>query len=166
MSRVGLIARPLYLSRLVKKSPRDIFVRREAILAWARGLGPFDFFLTVTVQFSSVSEAEFHKAIKLFLNRLNRAIFGRRARRGCRRLASLVAVESGRKFERLHAHLCIGKPPDVSAGDFRHCVKILVNLICIFGYCDIRVYREDRHLSYVLKGFPETLLLDACCRAK
>lgn len=140
--------------------------QRAEIRNWVEQFGQYQFLITITPNKPRVSRAELEKAVYLSLNIINRMFYGRAARTGQRSLASLAVTEKAKNWEGFHAHLLLGKSPAHSISEAKEIIKRVLGSIRIFGYFDVRRYRDERHLSYVLKQGSEALFPDGCRRAK
>ena len=140
--------------------------RASQVSQWVDSLGPYCLFVTVTARFASPSRSEFEAALRLLINRINRLCYGRQGRRGKRSVASFCVIEKGGSIGRLHAHLLLGRPPQLGVAGVREIVWKTLRKIRLFGYSDVRSYCRDRHAPYVLKEGQDAILVDACRTAK
>lgn len=140
--------------------------QKAEIRNWVEQLGKYQFLVTITPNKPWVSRAELEKAVYLLLNIINRMFYGRAARRGKRSLASLAVIERNKNKDGFHAHLLLAKSPAHSISEAKEIIKRVLGSIRVFGYFDIRRYRDERHLSYVLKQGSEALFPEGCRRAK
>ena len=138
------------------------FSRDPSVTSWVQGLGQYAFFVTATKRFDRTTDEAFRGAVKYFLNRLNRAVFGRQGRKGRRSLASFVSIEHGATGGRLHAHIALGKPRELPLRESKRIVLQVLKLVRSFGYCDVRPYRSERHISYLLKSGQDSIYFEVC----
>jgi len=141
-------------------------MQKTEISSWVGQLGQYQFFVTITPKKPWVSKAELEKAVYLSLNIINRMFYGRAARSGKRSLASLTVTEKAKNRGGFHTHLLLGKSPAHSISEAKEIIRKVLGSIRIFGYFDVRRYRDERHLSYALKQGSEALFPDGCRRAK
>jgi len=141
-------------------------MQEAGMLNWMGQLGQYQFFVTITPNKPWVSRPELEKAVYLSLNIINRMCFGRAARNGKRSLASFPVIERAKNGEGFHAHLLLGKSPAHSISEAKKIIKRVLGSIRIFGYFDVRRYRDERHLSYVIKQGQEALFPEGCRHAK
>jgi hypothetical protein len=130
--------------------------------------------LTITLRTDSQLECgvnrrnRFQETLRHLLNRINRSIFNHRHKREKYGIGVVTAIESGNKFNRLHAHLSLACPPELSFTKFELVVHKAVSKCRSLG----RVYElkmlSDRPgwAAYLSKDGTEAFAPECSQRAK
>lgn len=104
---------------------------------------------------------------KHLLRRINKAAFNHRADRHGATVASVMILGDNAYGEQSHIHFAFGQPNSMSDIDFHAVVeKAIIRTRWCNREFDIRPYRNDGWLQYLLAHGTEKLIIDCCCKAK
>lgn len=114
---------------------------------------------------------EAEKTASLFVNRLNKLIYGNQFKKGHKRIPTICCYEVGEKNDRPHFHAALGRPLGLPEEEFVNYVYLAAKRMdWVIHPVHIAKIYSNRWLSYMTKrsgrDFARNLILGACHSAK
>ena len=107
------------------------------------------------------------KASKVFLNIVNKKVFGNQVKKNKQYVMSTVVIGTGTYNDHPHAHLALQKPENLSWDEF---TILITNSIEATRWLDdqfvVEPYESDGWLEYMVDHGEEDLLIDLCTPAR
>lgn len=142
--------------------------RSEEVLAeWLHKLAPWDLAVTVTIERRDpksgllVSRERINAAMRYFLERLNKCLFGHCASRHGYRVGSVFVIEHGVLGDHPHVHMTLTRPAHVSQPELTSHIERLIGRNSLFRREHaIRPYTSGNWHSYCLKYGADRLVAE------
>ena len=143
-----------------------------AYISWLKTLGNPTHAVTLTFKRYGQGKRPWNvpiikKSTKVFLDRLNKNVFGKHAKKNSHCVMSAVVIGTGTYGNHPHAHLALQKPADLSWEKFK---ELIVKAIKTTSWIDresaIESYVSEGWLEYMIAHGEEDVLIDLCTPAR
>lgn len=146
---------------------------QKALIDWAKGLALFGVAVTVTfgtgrgAAATSPNKRTVEEMVRKAIKWLNEKCYGNGARRKGYSIGALAAIEGTGQFERIHVHIALEPPPDMSFKQFSRLVGQAFKRSKWIEHRPhvVECWSQD-WINYILKLGQEALLPFSCCTPK
>ena len=159
---------------MIDVNPVKRFTRLQlAYISWLKTLGDPTHAVTLTFKRYEQDTKKpwsvpiIKKSTKVFLDRLNKNVFGKHAKKSNKCLMSVVVIGTGIYGDHPHAHLALQKPANLPWDKF---TELIAKAIKTSSWIDresaIESYISEGWLEYMVEHGEEDLLIDLCTPAR